>query len=63
MRAYLLNKSVQFKSNCRFSAKKLPLPPGRCQKDFFIFFFICKKISYYFECRKKNKRLVGTDNL
>ena len=40
MCAYLLNSSVQFKSNCRFSAKKLPLPPGRCRKDFFFFHMV-----------------------
>ena len=44
MRAYLLNKAVLFKSVCRFSAKKLPLPPGRCWKDFFILKFV---IVYY----------------
>ena len=36
MCAYLLNKSFQYKSNCRFSAKELPLLPGRCRKDFFL---------------------------
>ena len=36
MFAYLLNKAVQVTSNCRFSAKKLPLPPGRCRKDFLL---------------------------
>ena len=34
MYAYLLNKSVQSKSYCRFSAKKPPLLPGTCRKDF-----------------------------
>ena len=45
MCAYLLNESVQYKLNCTFSAKKQPLPPGRCRKDFFYFYMYKKFIS------------------
>ena len=58
MCAYLLNKSVQYESSCcRFSAKKLPLPLGRCRKDFFNInadIFHNDSSRFYCTCRERN---------